>query len=216
MHSLPLEDAWLVPRWTFLPDEGRLTVIHPTRPHPYDPSRRHVPCAQQRDSAANAFVCSPLPTHLTAARSAAHHPRRMSPEQADAAAISRLSTSCRETRPATHTAGRSLRPVRCPNGPCMDLGVVGQALSGLGKAAAPALIARARELGIPLPAELDDPGADIPPRLIIPVLRQISVHFSHSWRQPRTVTLFSLLSIDTKRPLMPQSAPSHCRRSAGG
>src|SRR4051812_1713436 len=90
MHSLPLEDAWLVPRWTFLPDEGRLTVIHPTRPHPYDPSRRHVPCAQQRDSAANAFVCSPLPTHLTAARSAAHHPRRMSPEQADAAAISRL------------------------------------------------------------------------------------------------------------------------------
>src|SRR4029077_8130523 len=33
----------------------------------------------------------------------------------------------------------------------MDLEVVGQALSGLGKAAAPALIAKARELGIPLP-----------------------------------------------------------------
>ena len=59
----------------------------------------------------------------------------------------------------------------------MDLDVVGQALSGLGKAAAPALIARARELEIPLPAELDEPGGELPPRLIIPVLRQISVHF---------------------------------------
>ena len=59
----------------------------------------------------------------------------------------------------------------------MDLEVVGQALSGLGKAAAPALIARARELEIPLPAELDEPGGELPPRLIIPVLRQISVHF---------------------------------------
>ena len=59
----------------------------------------------------------------------------------------------------------------------MDLDVVGQALSGLGKAAAPALIARARELEIPLPAELDEPGGELPPRLVIPVLRQISVHF---------------------------------------
>jgi phospholipase C len=59
----------------------------------------------------------------------------------------------------------------------MDLEIVGQALSGLGKAAAPALIARARELGVPLPAELDDPDADIQPRHIIPVLRQISVRF---------------------------------------
>jgi phospholipase C len=59
----------------------------------------------------------------------------------------------------------------------MDLEVVGQALSGLGKAAAPALIARARELEIPLPAELDEPGGELPPRLIIPILRQISVHF---------------------------------------
>jgi Phosphoesterase family len=59
----------------------------------------------------------------------------------------------------------------------MDLEVVGQALSTLGKAAAPALIARARELGVPLPPELDKPGADIQPRHIIPILRQISVHF---------------------------------------
>jgi hypothetical protein len=59
----------------------------------------------------------------------------------------------------------------------MDLEVVGRALSGLGKAAAPALIDRARELGIPLPAELDEPGGELPPRLLIPGLRQISVHF---------------------------------------
>ncbi len=59
----------------------------------------------------------------------------------------------------------------------LDLGVVGRALSGLGKAAAPALLDRARELGIPLPAELDEPGGELPPRLLIPVLRQISVHF---------------------------------------
>src|SRR5262245_3442773 len=59
----------------------------------------------------------------------------------------------------------------------MDLEVVGQALSTLGKAAAPALIARARELGVTLPSELHKPGADIQARHIIPILRQISVHF---------------------------------------
>jgi phospholipase C len=59
----------------------------------------------------------------------------------------------------------------------MDLEVVGRALSTLGKAAAPALIARARELGVPLPPELDRRGAEILPRHIIPILRQISVNF---------------------------------------
>ena len=59
----------------------------------------------------------------------------------------------------------------------MDLEVVGQALSTLGKAMAPALVARARELGVPLPPELDDPTADIPPRDFIGVLRQVAVHF---------------------------------------
>jgi len=59
----------------------------------------------------------------------------------------------------------------------MDLEVVGQALSTLGKGMAPALIARARELGVPLPAELDDPRADLPPGRIVDLLRQISGHF---------------------------------------
>jgi phospholipase C len=45
----------------------------------------------------------------------------------------------------------------------MDLEVVGQALSTLGKGVAPALIAKAKELGVPLPAELTEPGAELPP-----------------------------------------------------
>jgi phospholipase C len=44
----------------------------------------------------------------------------------------------------------------------MDLEVVGQALSTLGKGLAPALIARAKELGVPLSAELTEPGAELP------------------------------------------------------
>lgn len=59
----------------------------------------------------------------------------------------------------------------------MDPEVVGQGLSTLGKGIAPALIARARQLGIPLPTELTHPGADLPPRLIVDVLRRISGHF---------------------------------------
>ena len=46
----------------------------------------------------------------------------------------------------------------------MDLEVVGKALSTLGKGMAPALFAKAQELGVPLPAELTEPGAELPPR----------------------------------------------------
>jgi phospholipase C len=67
----------------------------------------------------------------------------------------------------------------------MDPDVVGQALSTLGKGIAPALIAQAQELGVPLPAELENPAADLPPRRIIGVLRQIAGHF------------FPLLATDT-------------------
>ncbi|MFG1626415.1 alkaline phosphatase family protein [Kribbella sp. NPDC049227] len=59
----------------------------------------------------------------------------------------------------------------------MDLEVVGRALSTLGKGMAPALIARARQVGVPLPPELDAPGADLPPERIVGLLRQISAHF---------------------------------------
>ncbi len=59
----------------------------------------------------------------------------------------------------------------------MDLEVVGQALSTLGKGLAPALIARAKELGVPLSAELTEPGAELPRGQIIGVLRQVAGHF---------------------------------------
>ena len=59
----------------------------------------------------------------------------------------------------------------------MDPEVVGKGLSTLGKGIGPALIARAEEMGVQLPAELNDPGTDLPPRLIVAVLRQIAGHF---------------------------------------
>ena len=70
----------------------------------------------------------------------------------------------------------------------MDTEVVGKALSTLGKGVAPALITRAQQMGVPLPAELNDPGADLPPRLIVGVLRQVAGRF------------FPLLAGDTKSP----------------
>jgi phospholipase C len=59
----------------------------------------------------------------------------------------------------------------------MDPEVAGQALSTLGKSIAPTLIARAREMGVPLPRELDDPEADLPHRLIVGALRRVAGHF---------------------------------------
>jgi phospholipase C len=59
----------------------------------------------------------------------------------------------------------------------MDLEVVGQAVSTLGKGVAPALLAKAQELGVPLPAELTEPGAELPPGQIVGVLRQVAGHF---------------------------------------
>ena len=45
----------------------------------------------------------------------------------------------------------------------MDPEVVGQGLSSLGKGLGPALIARAREMGVQLPAELNDPEPSFHP-----------------------------------------------------
>jgi hypothetical protein len=59
----------------------------------------------------------------------------------------------------------------------MDPEVVGKGLSALGKGIGPAFIARAQQMGVQLPAELNDPGGDLPPRLIVSVLRQIAGHF---------------------------------------
>jgi phospholipase C len=59
----------------------------------------------------------------------------------------------------------------------MDPEVVGRGLSTLGKGMGPALIAKAREMGVKLPPELDDPHAALTPGLIVPFLRDIAGHF---------------------------------------
>jgi phospholipase C len=69
-----------------------------------------------------------------------------------------------------------------------DPEVIGAGLSTLGKGLAPAIIDRARQMGVPLPAELSDRGADLPPRLIVGVLRDIAGHF------------FPLLAAEAKDP----------------
>ena len=69
-----------------------------------------------------------------------------------------------------------------------DPEVIGKGLSTLGKGLAPAIITRARQMGVPLPAELNDPEADLPPGRIVDVLRDISGHF------------FPLLAGDKKDP----------------
>ena len=59
----------------------------------------------------------------------------------------------------------------------MDLEAVGKGLSTLGKGMGPSLIARAREMGVKLPPELDDPHAALTPGLVVPVLRDVAGHF---------------------------------------
>ena len=55
--------------------------------------------------------------------------------------------------------------------------MIGQALSSLGKGLVPAFIAMARQMGVPLPAELNDPEATLPPGRVVGALRDISGHF---------------------------------------
>ena len=59
----------------------------------------------------------------------------------------------------------------------MDEELVGNTLSTLGKSAAPGLIQHAKEMGVKLPPQLDDPNAELTPQLIIEVLRDICWHY---------------------------------------
>ena len=59
----------------------------------------------------------------------------------------------------------------------MDPEVVGKGLSTLGKGMGPALIAKAREMEVKLPAELNDPGTALTPRLVVGFLRGVAGHF---------------------------------------
>jgi phospholipase C len=58
-----------------------------------------------------------------------------------------------------------------------DPEVIGQALSSLGKGLVPAILARAQQMGVSLPADITDPGADLPPGRIVGVLRDIASRF---------------------------------------
>jgi phospholipase C len=59
----------------------------------------------------------------------------------------------------------------------MDPEMVGKGLSTLGRGMGRALIARAREMEVKLPAELNDPGSELTPRLIVGFLRGVAGHF---------------------------------------
>jgi len=58
----------------------------------------------------------------------------------------------------------------------MDPEVVGKAISGLAKAAGPGLVDMARQMGVALPPQLDDPDVELTGELIIEVLRDVSWH----------------------------------------
>jgi phospholipase C len=70
----------------------------------------------------------------------------------------------------------------------LDPEEVGKGLSTLGKAVGPGLLAKAREMGVKLPPELNDPGAELTSSQILPFLRDVAAHF------------FPRLAEDAKRP----------------
>jgi phospholipase C len=58
----------------------------------------------------------------------------------------------------------------------LDIVAAGEALSTLGKAIGPGLIDAAKRLGAPIPDELDAPGAEFAPEILVRFLRQICWH----------------------------------------
>jgi len=59
----------------------------------------------------------------------------------------------------------------------LDDEALARGLSGLGTSMGHGLIEHARELGVELPAELDDPGAELTPKLIVDVLGRVARHY---------------------------------------
>jgi phospholipase C len=59
----------------------------------------------------------------------------------------------------------------------LDHATVSQGLSTLGKGIGHGLIARAKEMAVKLPAELDDPHATLTPRLIVGGIKDVASHF---------------------------------------
>ena len=59
----------------------------------------------------------------------------------------------------------------------MDPEVVGKGLSRLGKGMGPGIIEKAREMAVKLPKQLDHPNAELTPRLVVEVIRDVAWHF---------------------------------------
>lgn len=59
----------------------------------------------------------------------------------------------------------------------LDEEALGKGLSGLGKSMGHGIIEHARDLGLKLPPQLDNPNAEVTSEVIIDVLRHVSWHF---------------------------------------
>ena len=59
----------------------------------------------------------------------------------------------------------------------IDYQTMGQALGYLGKDVAPGIIEHARQMGVKLPPQLDDPSAELTPQLIVEVIRDVAFHY---------------------------------------
>ncbi len=59
----------------------------------------------------------------------------------------------------------------------LDEDLLNKGLSGLGNTIGPGIIEHAREIGVDLPPQLDDPNAELTPALITEVLREVALHY---------------------------------------
>jgi len=59
----------------------------------------------------------------------------------------------------------------------IDYQTMGKALGYLGKDVAPGIIEHARQMGVELPPQLDDPSAELTPQLIVEVIRDVGFHY---------------------------------------
>ena len=59
----------------------------------------------------------------------------------------------------------------------IDYLALGKALGYLGKDIGPGMIEHARQMGVKLPAQLDDPSAELTPQLIVDVIRDVAFHY---------------------------------------
>jgi phospholipase C len=59
----------------------------------------------------------------------------------------------------------------------LDEDALNRGLSGLGKSMGPGIVQHARELGVELPPQLDDPNAEVTPSVILDLLRHAAWHY---------------------------------------